>query len=174
MNGVQISDDDESERLPGLIFYRFSAKLFVLSACAQKMKCRTFQGLSIDIKLVSNAIQTSQLGIFKSQDSLNVTVTEDGARVSFCEFAAKRLLLQTRVKLQKCRNFKGLSNGIRYVYNQTITLSVRIFKQNLLNSESSNDGTTVSFCKFSTKRLILAQRDQKVKCKAFQELSISI
>jgi len=158
----------------GLTFSKFSALHFVRSEQFQKMKCRAFQGLSIDIRLISNTIQTWLLRIFKTQDSLNVTVTEDGARVSFCEFAAKRLLLQTRVKLQKCRNFKGLSNGIRYVYNQTITLSVQIFKQNLLNSESSKGGTTVSFCKFSTKLLILAQHDQKVKCKAVQELSISV
>ena len=67
VNGVRISDDDERWRMPGRTFCEFAAELFVLSTVAQKVKCRTFEGLSIDIRLVSNAIHTLHPGIFQTE-----------------------------------------------------------------------------------------------------------
>ena len=67
VNGVRISDDDERWRLLGRTFCEFAAKLFVLSTGAQKIKCRAFQGPSIDIRLVSNAIHTLHPGIFQTE-----------------------------------------------------------------------------------------------------------
>jgi hypothetical protein len=55
-------------------------------------------------------------------------MTEVGAWGSFRKLAAKRFVLETQVKLQKCRAFQGLSNSVRQVHKQTITLSVVIFK----------------------------------------------